>query len=66
LCKNQNCPSLLTCKGSSLTSIENGFNVEPDFNFFVGLSDCTGGLEGVRLMGHAASEILEITVSLAT
>ena len=64
MCRNQNCPSLLTCQGSSLNSIENNFSMEPDFNFFVGLSDCTGGLEGVRLMGHAASELLGITVSL--
>ena len=72
LCKNQNCPSLHNSQGSlgtttsafSLSKIEEGFTTESDFNLLVGLSDYTGGLEGVRLMGHAASEALGLTVSL--
>ncbi len=62
MCKNQNCPSLNRSHGSSLSTLEQGFSVEPDFNLFIGLSDCTGGIEGVRLMGQAASELLGLAV----
>ena len=63
MCRNQNCQSLNRSQGSSLSTIEQGFSVEPDFNLLIGLSDCTGGIENVRLMGQAANEVFKTTVS---
>ena len=76
-CSNKNCPSAssgsLSSYGStsSMTASDLAqkeewdglFSFEPHFNLLVSFSDCTGGIEGVWLAGHAASSILGLTVS---
>lgn len=40
-----------------------GFSCEPHFNLLISLSDHTGGVDGVRLSGQPAIDILACTVS---
>ncbi|CAI8049536.1 Meiosis-specific with OB domain-containing protein [Geodia barretti] len=53
-CTNASCPSL----SSSSSSL---FATEAQFSLPLALADHTGGLEGVRLAGKAASDLLQLT-----
>ena len=52
-CQNKACPSITS----------GNFSCEPHYNLLVSLSDYTDGIDGVRLSGQPALEILQHTVS---
>ena len=51
------------CLNTSCPSHSSSFATEAQFSLPLALADHTGGLEGVRLSGKAASDLLKLTVS---
>jgi len=48
-CQNRSCP----------TATSGGFASEPHYNILISLSDYTGGVDGIRLAGQPASDLLQ-------
>lgn len=59
-CPNRNCPAAL---GGGGRGGKEGFSTEPAFDLRVSLSDHSGSVEGVRLSGQPAVELLCVSVS---
>ena len=51
-CQNRTCPTVTS----------GGFASEPHYSILISLSDHTGGIDGVRLSGQPASDLLQQTV----
>lgn len=55
-------PGSSQCSNTSCPSYSSSFATEPHFNMPIALADHTAGLEGVRLTGKAAADLLRLTV----
>lgn len=65
MCKMRAQPSSGQCSNNfcpSHSSSSSSFATEPHFSLPIALSDHTAGLEGVRLAGKAAEDLLKLTV----